>query len=437
MKQWLKENDVILRVTSLLIAVFLWMYVMNSDEIEGTLTYSNIPVRLDGVSTLRSNDLVILSGNNSKITVECSGKRKVLQTVYKDYMNIITAKVNVSNITEPGEYELVYDLSKGETDISVVSKNPSQITLVVDRLSTVSVPVEVQLIGTPADGHTISECVPSPDAITVRGPETILRQIEVARVTYDLTGLTSSLQTNVTFTLLDSAGNEVTNAYLAPDTPSTTLDITLKRSNAVSLTVNFNDSPYLTASMIDYTIDPMYYELTGDPEIMRELNQISLGSIDLSDVLEKEPGDELVFERLIILPNGVSAANKDQMQFAKVTVTLKNCGWRTLSLDQDMLPENELFTYPEQRLDIQVFGSNEALDDLADGGLTLEPVYVLDDLVAGQNQLECKVIPADDSVYVKQNVTILVEITQEALDAARNPEPADPNAPQEPGVPAE
>ena len=153
MKQWLKENDVILRVTSLLIAVFLWMYVMNSDEIEGTLTYSNIPVRLDGVSTLRSNDLVILSGNNSKITVECSGKRKVLQTVYKDYMNIITAKVNVSNITEPGEYELVYDLSKGETDINVVSKNPSQITLVVDRLSTVSVPVEVQLTGTPADGQ--------------------------------------------------------------------------------------------------------------------------------------------------------------------------------------------------------------------------------------------------------------------------------------------
>ena len=57
--------------------------------------------------------------------------------------------------------------------------------------------------------------------------------------------------------------------------------------------------------------------------------------------------------------------------------------------------------------------------------------------MAGQNRLECKVIPTDDSVYVKQNVTILVEITQEALDAARNPEPADPNAPQETVVPAE
>ena len=57
--------------------------------------------------------------------------------------------------------------------------------------------------------------------------------------------------------------------------------------------------------------------------------------------------------------------------------------------------------------------------------------------MVGQNRLECKVIPADDSVYVKQNAAILVEITQEALDAARNPEPADPNAPQEPGVPAE
>ena len=79
----------------------------------------------------------------------------------------------------------------------------------------------------------------------------------------------------------------------------------------------------------------------------------------------------------------------------------------------------------------------DTLDDLADSGLTLEPVYVLDDLVVGQNRLECKVIPADDSVYVKQNAAILVEITQEALDAARNPEPADPNAPQEPGVPAE
>ena len=331
------------------------------------------------------------------------------------------------------------DPSPSKSDgASIVDKKPQKLSVVIDRMSTASVPVSIKLQGTPGDNLTVDEYTATPDAIVVRGPETILRQIKTAEVVYDVTGLTASLQTNVTYRLLDGNGEEVTNAHLAPDTPSTTLSLQLQGDSAVPLTVELDDSEYLKASAVDVLIEPSTITLSGDPEVMAELNQINLGTIDLEDVVRN---GVVQFKRVILPPNGVSVA-KGQQQYATITLAVDGYDWKNIMLDENDLPKNDLFTYPNQVLTYRLFGPNDVLQRLRTADLQIELIYELEDLHAGENTLPCRVTIANEEVYISQSASIKVLVTQEALDNALNPpvdpsEPVDPNAPTDPNQPTE
>lgn len=433
--KWIKDNDAVLRALSLLMAVLLWAYVISSDDQSVRNNVPNVPVLLQGVSDLSDKGLVILSGANNKVTVTVESSRGDLLNLMND-PSLLTGTAELYHITEPGEYELTYlvDPTRYKSEgVSIVDKQPQKLTIVVDRMSTASIPVSVNLTGTPGDNLTVDEYSASPDAIVVRGPETILRQIKTAEVVYDVSGLTASLQTNVTYRLLDANNQEVTNAHLAPETPSTTLSIQLQGDTAVPLTVELDDSDYLKASAVDVSINPETITLSGDPEVIAELNQINLGTIDLWDVVRNGTTE---FKRVILPPNGVSTA-KGQQQYATITLTVDGYDWKTIMLDENDLPESDLFVYPNQVLTYRLFGPSDILQNLRITDLQMELIYELEDLVVGENNLPCQVTIANDEVYISQSASIKALVTQEALDNALNPPPVDPNVPVDPNAPVE
>ena len=431
--KWIKDNDVLQRVFALLMAVFMWAYVMSNDNSEIRTPLDDIPVRLEGVSVLNSNDLVILSGANTLVDLEINGPRSQVNNVKKDYKNIMSVYTYVDNITEPGEHKLEYRAESSVADVSTVGKYPETITVVVDRLSSTSVPVEVELTGELPAGFSMEEYSASPDAISVRGPETILRKIKCAKVVYDVSQLTTSVQTNVSFTLLDENGEEVTNTYLSPDMPSTTLNVSLRQQDSIPLTVALKDSPYLKSYMVEATIDPKSIKLEGDPETISEINGIELQDVDLEEVLKNGTMD---FARTLQLPDGVSLV-EGQKQFAWVRIQLNNCGWKQITLNEANLPESDLLIYPEQTIAVDLFGADAHLARLRVSDIKLEPIYELEDLQVGENVLPCRILLENDNIYVKQELEVTVIVTQEALDAALNPQPVDPDNPDQPAQPDE
>ena len=59
--KWIKDNDVLRKATSLLMAVLLWAYVMSTNEKPTKDDVVGVPVLLQGVSDLTDKGLVILS----------------------------------------------------------------------------------------------------------------------------------------------------------------------------------------------------------------------------------------------------------------------------------------------------------------------------------------------------------------------------------------
>ena len=431
--KWIKNNDVLQRLLCLLIAVFLWAYVMSIDNSDIRAVLADIPVRLEGVSVLNSNDLVILSGANTPVDVEVGGPRSQVNNIQRDYKNMMSVYTYVDNITEPGEYQLEYRAEPGVNDVNILRKEPQTIPVVVDRISATSVPVDIQLVGELPAGFTLEEYSAAPDAIPVHGPETILRRIKSAKVVYDISQVTTSMQTNVTFTLLDENGEEVTNTYLSADMPSTTLDLRLQQQGAIPLTVELKDSPYLKSYMVDVAIEPASVKLTGDPETIDAINSIPLGAVDLEEVLKNGTMD---FARALQLPDGVSLVD-GQRQLIWVKLELKNCSWKQFTLDESYLPEDTLFTYPEQSVVVDLFGADAHLARLRTRDILLEPIFELEELQVGTNVLPCRILLENENIYVKQELEVTVEVSQEALDAALNPEPVDPDNPDDPDQPAQ
>ena len=429
--KWMKEHDIFLLVLSLLLAVFLWAYVMGNKNPDKTAEYRGIPVQLEGLTQLNANDLVVLEGSNNQVTVGVSGDRTSILEMSREYIN---AAASVANITEPGEYDLNYRVTLDATGVKVASRSPSQIHVVVDRISKSSVPVEVEITGTPADKYVMAaEPRVYPDAITVKGPATVLSKVSKARVTYDVSGLSASTQTVLTYQLLDEKGNEVTDSHISAETPSVTLSITMKRNDSIPLIVNLQDHEYLKGSMVQVDIQPESLQLTGSPDTMQELNQILLGTIDLADVMNN---DQSVFTLPIVLPNGVSAAEGTPLS-ARVTITAEGYSRRTVSVSPDQLESDPLLQYPEdQQLEVTVFGPTDQVAALTESSFRIRPEYQTDDLIAGENIISCWVTLQTEGIYVFQTTQVIASVSQEDLDALRQPdEPVEPDTPPEPDQP--
>ena len=69
MMKWIIDNDVLLRVVSLLIAVLLWSYVLTEDDPEKEESFT-VPIQINGLTELNSRNLVILEGRDTEVTLD-------------------------------------------------------------------------------------------------------------------------------------------------------------------------------------------------------------------------------------------------------------------------------------------------------------------------------------------------------------------------------
>jgi len=400
--KWIREHDVVLRVLALLIAVLTWFYVIRTQNPDSSDTYGGVSLQFEGIQQLSDNGLVITSGADTTVTVKLTGKRDRILLVSKDK---ITASVNVSSITAPGEYALNYTVSNEVEGVSPSSKSPAQITIVVDRLSSRTVPVKLTYAGTLADGYQLSSSSLNPDAIGISGPQAALDKVSYAAVSFDLTGKTDSGVSTLSYTLMTADGTPAEVSRITTDVPSTELTYTITRSGAVPLRVDFQDTDGLTQDMIEYTITPESINVSGSADAIGTVNHIDLGTISLRSVMEN---NLTTVEMPIVLPNGVTAAEGAP---TTATVTIRTPGYAhtVFQLTQDHFPAAAGLTYPAQTLELNLFGPKDELDAITAADFTLQLDYDAAALKAGENTLNVLVAVKQGDVRVLGKYTVTAD----------------------------
>ncbi|MBR5539381.1 MAG: hypothetical protein IKU61_05725, partial [Clostridia bacterium] len=102
MMDWLKKYDVLTKALSVLIALVLWLYVVNVVNPSTEHTYRGITPVFVGEETIRTSQNLMVVGKYT-VDVKISGSRKDIRSLDK---NDIRVEVDLSTLTGPGTYEL-------------------------------------------------------------------------------------------------------------------------------------------------------------------------------------------------------------------------------------------------------------------------------------------------------------------------------------------
>ena len=298
----IKASDIVAYLICLLISFSVWAYIVSLENQNYEYTFEQVLVQLDGVNELQSDkNLSIINGYDNRISITVVGSRK---DIIKYSSEDIFAHVNLDGINDADRYSLdvMVDLPDG---VKLVSAQPSKINVFVDEITSFTVDLNIELLYNVAAELTIHEAEPSVETILVTGPRTVLNDIYMAKITYDLGTVKTSVNFSSTITLVDKDGNEVVNPYVKTDVSSVEVKVPVTTDKVVSLVADYSATD---AEQFNYNIlfEPYTVTVSGDPRILDELSVVNVA---LGDVTEVSSGE--VTTNHIQLPTGVKLVNQD------------------------------------------------------------------------------------------------------------------------------
>ena len=133
----MESRKIVRLITSVLISIALWVYVINVVNPSSTTTIRNVPVTLTGMDTLYANNLAIEGSGDYTVDITVRGTRTDLSTLPMD--NIV-ATADVSELTLGQDFITVEVAVPREYTVEDIRSR--KIMVYVGELETKTVPVE-------------------------------------------------------------------------------------------------------------------------------------------------------------------------------------------------------------------------------------------------------------------------------------------------------
>lgn len=402
----LRESRWFYILLSVLLAVLIWMYIRDVENPTQEGTYYGVEIQISGERVLEERGLTVASISQKTVNVTVNAPI----SVHNDLRGNITATVDVSQCTEPGEYQLTCTPklpSNIDTTGAYFPDSAQVVTVVIDNLATETKTLELKLEGSVADGYQAGAPVFDPETVELSGTAEQLAQVSRAVVILEADGLKQSYSGRLPITLLDENDEPITdtNIRMSEETAYLTLPVGVMKE--VPLTVSFIPGGGATGDGdVEVDIQPKTINVIGTEEAVAGLTEISLGSIDLSTVLDTS---------VITMPIRLSSAldNASGITEAQVTVTIKGLSTRSLdvsNIEITNVPDGYTVEKVTQTRTIVIRGSESALEQVDPN-----QVWIVADMskitATGTNSVPVTVyLNASDEVGVVGEYKIVVNI---------------------------
>lgn len=301
----LMQNDIFLRIISVVIAFLCWVYIVFITNPEIEVKLSGIPVTLADHHAIKSEGYIVSNEINATVDIKVKGTRQMLANLDRDS---VSAYVNLTDCTEKKTYELPVNIKLPYEDISLVSKSVHKVTVSVDNYITREFPVSYSHSGELKNGnYSVNETILQTPTVQVSGPESTIKTIEKATVTIDLDGATDDISGFAPVKLLNSNNDEVSlnNIDIKNKDISFKCVVFAKKRVDVEPSVSNNDGSY-KCKVIDYPS----ITLTGPASDIDKLSAIETKPFYAdSSVLPHEYTVELIVPENITVEEEIETVN--------------------------------------------------------------------------------------------------------------------------------
>ncbi|MDO4622225.1 MAG: CdaR family protein [Eubacteriales bacterium] len=211
------EREVWLKLLSVVIAIVIWYGVVSINDPTETQSY-NVKITVANESYITSGSQVYsIDDQNKTVSVSITDNRSKLKNLKAES---ITVRADLTQIVDMNRDPIMVPLSVTCTGIAQsnirLAKNaiPINIENIASRQFAVGVDVGESK---PGDGYEIGTRRPDPEQLVIRGPESIINEIDTVTAQIDVTGMTMDGQKSAKLIIRRKDGSTLSDETIEDD----------------------------------------------------------------------------------------------------------------------------------------------------------------------------------------------------------------------------
>ena len=358
-------NNLSLKILAFLIAVCMWLLVVNIDDPVSEETYSGIPVQVVHEEVVTDNNSTYqIVDDTQEVSVTVVAKRSVLDKIKSED---ITAVADMRELTLRTQVPIEVKVEGFKYEKAYAT--PRNLQVQIDEEEKNNFPITPTTIGTVREGYVIAELNALPQKVTLRGPKKVIDSISKVMAEVDVSGLSESTTLEAKLVLYDVNNNVVDQTLLANNLGKEGVSVSVELFQIKDVPIKLDTSEVSAAEgykIGDITVEPQKVSITGDESTLSKISEIDVPAeaISASDLTQKY---EKTIDISEYLPEGVSLVETNASNVV-ITIAVEQPGTRSYEVSinsivvNNLSPDLELNYGSVVDLEIQVRGSNEKLD---------------------------------------------------------------------------
>ena len=295
---------------SVVLAFGLWIFVTDTENPTQTRV---LPIDIP-VQPINVPDDVAIASSIAPVRLRI--------TVADDVFDSLTAgdfeaDVDLDGLTV-GSYELPVNVRAltGRGGLRIDEPLPDMVSVDIAQLTGKTVPVEIDVTGSPAPGFTMNPAVLDADSVLVTGPQEEVDSVSQVTATIDVTARTTSVDQAVRLTPRNDRGFLVQRVTLEPSVIGVTIEIEQERfSRSVVVSAIVSGEPAIGYNVVAVSVDPATVTVRGTEPFITGTDSIDTQPVGISGA------DETVVRSVSLdIPSGVEVTGG--VPIVTVTVTI-------------------------------------------------------------------------------------------------------------------
>lgn len=339
MKERLTRN-ISLKILSLLLAVLLWVVILNVDDPVISDVIENIPVISINENVLKSKDQVyeVISGDT--VDVKVKGKRSIIESLRTTDFQVIA---DLSQLSIVNAVPIDISVPEYNDKIEITDRDSFTMKVALENLDTQQFRINVVENGTVAEGYYIKEKTARPNMIQVSGAESIIKKIKEVVVEINVNNADESFKETAIPKVYDNNGTLMDSSKLTFNFEEVDVAIDLLKTKTVNLFIELQGTPYFGYEYVSFQYEPKQVVIAGEQEELDKVQYI-MGEYSIvnkrEDIEDEVNIEDFIKEDVILI---------DENQNAVVNIDIEKQETKEISFDTSEIevrniPEGMVYT---------------------------------------------------------------------------------------------
>lgn len=300
----MKNNDNKLKILSVIVAIFMWTYVINSTNPTVNKVFRSIPVVIKNQEKLEKSGYIIVGGDqNFTTTIKLKGTRERIIGLKAEN---IYASVDISHLRE-GIQSLAINVDT-PSGVSVENSDPNQINLNIQKLITKKLPVNLIYSDNIKDGRIVEVNELKPKEITVKGPASLVNKVDRCEVRVDDLNLLDGKVHNLNLQVVDRSGKVIEDVKRSDD--DVNISFRVYETKKVNIKLNTFGVVNSLYEEVSRSINPESIVIKAPESVIKETEEILTKPLNINGLRYNASGEvELDLPESVEIYNGENKVN--------------------------------------------------------------------------------------------------------------------------------